>query len=71
MSVHQRRSELSPDAWIFHYNYAPAHDVLTVQELLAKKLIFTLNHPSYFPNFASAALAVSKNEDHFEGPQIF
>jgi hypothetical protein len=33
-----RRPELWPDAWIFHHDSALAHDMLAVQEFLAKKI---------------------------------
>jgi hypothetical protein len=51
-AVHQRRPELWPDAWILHHDNAPAHDVLTVQEFLAKKSIMKLDHPPYLPDSA-------------------
>jgi hypothetical protein len=37
-AVHRRRPELWPDAWILHHADAPAHDMLAVQEFLAKNL---------------------------------
>jgi hypothetical protein len=36
-AVYRRRPELWPDAWILHHDNAPAHDVLTLWEFLAKK----------------------------------
>jgi hypothetical protein len=48
----QRRPELWPDAWILHHDNAPAHDTLTVQESLAKKLIMKLDHPPCSPDLA-------------------
>jgi hypothetical protein len=47
-AVCQRR----PDAWILHRDYAPAHDVLAVQDFLGRKFILTLNHPPYLRDLA-------------------
>jgi hypothetical protein len=49
---HQRRPKLWPDTWILHHDSAPAHDVLAVQEFLAKKSILKLDHP-HLPGLAS------------------
>jgi transposase len=50
--VRRRRPELWPVAWILHHDSAPAHDMLAVRELLAKKSILKLVYPPYSPDLA-------------------
>jgi hypothetical protein len=47
-AVRRRRPELWSDAWILHYDNAPAHDVLTVG-VFGQKL--KLDYLPYSPDF--------------------
>jgi hypothetical protein len=49
-SVRRKRLELWPGKWILHHDSAPAHDVLSVHEFLAKKSITKMNHAPYSPD---------------------
>jgi hypothetical protein len=51
-AVYWRRSELQPYIWILHHINASAHDVLAVQEFLAKKSMLTFNLPPQSPDLA-------------------
>jgi histone-lysine N-methyltransferase SETMAR len=71
-AVRCRRPELWPHAWILHHDNALAHDMLAVQEFLAKKSILKLNHPPYSPDLAPFDFWIfPKTEDYFEESQIF
>jgi hypothetical protein len=48
--VRRRRPELWPDSSILHHDSALVHDALAVRELLAKKSIIKLDHPSHSPD---------------------
>jgi hypothetical protein len=60
-AVPQRRPELWPHALMLHHDNAPAHDVLTVWEFLAKKSILKLDHPPYSLHLAHATFGYPQN----------
>jgi hypothetical protein len=51
--VCRKRYELWRNNRIFQYDKAPAYKVLSVKQLLVKKLITEMEHPSYSLDFAS------------------
>jgi hypothetical protein len=46
-SVWRKRPELWPDKWNLHLDNTPAHDMVRVCKILAKKSITKMDHPSY------------------------
>jgi histone-lysine N-methyltransferase SETMAR len=51
-SVRRKRPELWRNEWIFHQDKAPAHNTLSVKQLLANKNITVLENPPYSPDLA-------------------
>jgi histone-lysine N-methyltransferase SETMAR len=48
----QRDRTDSADEWVLHHVNAPAHNVLSIGEFLAKKYIHLLPHPPYSPDLS-------------------
>ena len=52
-SVREKRRELWQDKlWLHHHDNAPAHNTLSIQQLLAEKNIAVLEQPPYSPDLA-------------------
>ncbi len=51
--INRVRSDLRVSAdWFLQYDNAPAHNVASVRQFLAKKKKLVLHHPPYFPDLA-------------------
>jgi hypothetical protein len=58
------------DAWFLHYDIAPTHVMFAAWEFLAKQSIMsTIQHIHRCGPVK--LVAIPRNEDHFEAPQIF
>ena len=42
----------SEKSWLLHHDNSPAHNVVSVRQLLVKKVIAALDHPPYFLDLA-------------------
>ena len=52
-SVREKRRELWQDnAWLLRQDNAPAHNVLSIRQFLAKRNVTVLDHPPYSPDLA-------------------
>ncbi len=47
-----RRALWRDKSWLLHDDNAPAHNAISVRQLLAKKQITSLDHPPYSPDLA-------------------
>ena len=47
-----RRALWSDKSWLLHHDNAPAHNALSVRQLLVTKQVTALDHPSYSPDLA-------------------
>jgi histone-lysine N-methyltransferase SETMAR len=55
-ALRQKRPDLRPGDWMFHWDNAPVHTAQKVQQFLAKKKIQVIHHhhPPYSPDLAPA-----------------
>jgi hypothetical protein len=47
-ALHQKRPDLRPGDWMFHWDNAPVHTAQKVQQFLAKKKILVIPPPPLF-----------------------
>ena len=47
-----RRALWSEKSWLLHHDNAPAHNAISVRQLLVKKQVTVLDHPPYSPDLA-------------------
>ena len=69
--MRRKRLELWRNGWILHQDNAPAHNALSVKQLLTNKIITVLGHPPYSPDLAPCDFCLFTkiksvlNENHF------
>jgi len=59
------------DAWFSQYDIAPTHVMFVVWEFLAKQSTITSTIQHIHRYGPVKLVAIPRNEDHFEAPQIF
>jgi histone-lysine N-methyltransferase SETMAR len=61
-AVRRKRPEKwRPNSWVFLYDNAPAHRLISFKDFLAKKNMTQLEHPPYTPDLAPGDFTCSLN----------
>jgi histone-lysine N-methyltransferase SETMAR len=69
-ALRQKRPDLSPGDWMFHWDNAPVRTAQKVQQFLAKKQIKVISHPPYSPDLAPADYFCPYSEEGAGGPDV-
>ena len=66
----KRHKKWRTSSWFPLHDNAPAHRSILVMDFLAKNDLTTLQHPTYIPDLAAAALYLPSTEISIEGTAL-